>query len=267
MEAQQFDEKPALRSSNLPSGSLFDLMNRPNCPICMLIIHLLSPFSIKSLLSWAMDQSLEVLLHYQYSMDYQSGDSIAIRIKQRSDYVWRNVGFLEPMAKKTAAGSESSIIWNSCRLSRNPVLNSSWAQESSLDYSLIRYWLTHCNGSHERCARKHTTADVHTRIRLVDVVDHKIVHGTLADRYIALSYVWGSTERLRSTTANIAALEQTGALLDRYSSIPRTIQDAMTVVAGLGERFLWVDSLCIVQDDRSEKHGQIAKMDLIFSGA
>lgn len=214
-----------------------------------------------------MDQSLEVLLHYQYSMDYQSGDSIAIRIKQRSDYVWRNVGFLEPMTKKMKEGTESSIIWNSCRLSRSPALNSSWAQESSLDYSLIRSWLKHCNDSHERCARKHTNADIHTRIRLVDVVDHKIVHGTLADRYIALSYVWGSTERLRSTTANIAALEQKGELLNRYSSIPRTIQDAMTAVAMLGERFLWVDSLCIVQDDRNEKHGQIAKMDLIYSAA
>jgi hypothetical protein len=267
VEVQQYGEKPALRSSSLPSGSLFDLMNRPNCPICMLIIHLLSPFSIKSLLAWAMDQSLEALVHYQYSMDYQSGDSIAIRIKQRSDYVWRNVGFLEPTPKKMEAGSEQSIIWNSCRLSRHPVLNSSWAQEASLDYSLIRSWLKHCNVSHERCARKHTSTDIHTRIRLVDVVDHKIVHGTLADRYIALSYVWGSTERLRSTTANIAALEKKGELLNRYSSIPRTIQDAMTVVARLGERFLWVDSLCIVQDDRSEKHGQIAKMDLIYSAA
>jgi hypothetical protein len=35
----------------------------------------------------------------------------------------------------------------------------------------------------------------------------------------------------------------------------------------IGERYLWVDSLCIVQDDPQEKHGQIANMDAIYGNA
>jgi len=42
--------------------------------------------------------------------------------------------------------------------------------------------------------------------------------------------------------------------------ISQTIQDAMHVVALLRERYLWVDSLCIVQDDDQTKHDQINGM-------
>ena len=66
---------------------------------------------------------------------------------------------------------------------------------------------------------------------------------------------------------NLSALEEIDSLRTRSPSIPRTVQDAITFAAQLGYRYLWVDSLCIVQDDRSEKHDQIAMMHLIYSAA
>jgi hypothetical protein len=45
------------------------------------------------------------------------------------------------------------------------------------------------------------------------------------------------------------------------------IADAIHFVRQIGERYLWIDSLCIVQDDTSQKHGLINNKDLIFSSA
>jgi hypothetical protein len=49
--------------------------------------------------------------------------------------------------------------------------------------------------------------------------------------------------------------------------IPQTILDAMVTTRRLKLRYLWVDSLCIVQDDRVMKSGEIAKMGGIFAGS
>lgn len=49
--------------------------------------------------------------------------------------------------------------------------------------------------------------------------------------------------------------------------IPRTISDAIQLVKDIGQRYLWVDSLCIVQDDDNDKHGQLPIMDNIYSNA
>lgn len=48
--------------------------------------------------------------------------------------------------------------------------------------------------------------------------------------------------------------------------MPVTIQDAISLCAQLGERYLWVDSLCIVQDT-PDKHSQIQQMDQIYHNA
>jgi hypothetical protein len=37
-----------------------------------------------------------------------------------------------------------------------------------------------------------------------------------------------------------------------FSEMPRTLQDAVIVTRRLGLRFLWVDALCVVQDDKSD---------------
>jgi hypothetical protein len=49
--------------------------------------------------------------------------------------------------------------------------------------------------------------------------------------------------------------------------LPRTIRDALEVTLSIGYRFLWVDSLCIVQDDDEDRDLQIDMMDEIYSNA
>ena len=49
--------------------------------------------------------------------------------------------------------------------------------------------------------------------------------------------------------------------------MPATIDDAISVRQKLGERHLWVDDLCIIQDDVENKADEISMMDLTYSSA
>lgn len=259
--------QPVWLAEVLPSGSLFQLLTRPACRICMLVLHLLSPLPIKSLLSWALDQPLPILHGYLYSMHYQLGEEILVKVKQPRSDVWQDAGTLEMMSETKSESGEQSLIWESGKLSRKRFLNSSWIRTTEIDYELVKYWLRQCNEYHEHCHIDRSQGQKNLKIRLIDVVDQCVVHGTLANRYFALSYVWGGIERLKATKDNISALEEKDALRLRSASIPRTVQDAMTFVARLGQRYLWVDSLCIVQDHGTEKHDQITVMHEIYSAA
>jgi hypothetical protein len=67
--------------------------------------------------------------------------------------------------------------------------------------------------------------------------------------YTALSYVWGGPQALLTTRATLAYMSCPGSLARDEVKLPQTIWDAMTFTAMIGLRYLWVDSVCIVQDD------------------
>jgi hypothetical protein len=82
-------------------------------------------------------------------------------------------------------------------------------------------------------------------------------------RFLTISYVWGKATFETTTTANRRARGQKGAL--STVNLPQLILDAMLLVSQLGERYIWVDCLCIEQDNLSQKHSQISQMDVIYS--
>ena len=204
-------------------------------------------------------------------MHYQQQDKIAVQIKQPQSDIWQEAGTIEMKSEvKDGSGEnshEQSLIWESTNLSRKKMMNSSWVRTVDIDYALVNYWLRRCNEYHEECHVMQSQGRKDIRIRLIDVVDQCIVHGSLANRYFALSYVWGGIERLKATRDNITELEKKGSLHMRSASIPRSVLDAMAFVARLNQRYLWVDSLCIIQDDRAEKHDQISLMHEIYTAA
>ncbi|PMD13533.1 HET-domain-containing protein, partial [Hyaloscypha hepaticicola] len=81
--------------------------------------------------------------------------------------------------------------------------------------------------------------------------------------YVALSYCWGGPQPTITTSGNIGA--HTEAL--PIHLLPKTICDAIEVTRKLGMRFLWVDALCIIQDDDQDKRKQIAMMGSIYKNA
>lgn len=104
-------------------------------------------------------------------------------------------------------------------------------------------------------------------LRFIDVEQHCIVVGPWHTLYVALSYVWGGACQFRLLKANKADLATPGFLLNVINLVPKTIQDTIDLVHRLGSRYLWVDSLCLVQDDEEDMAEGISMMDAIYEGA
>lgn len=84
--------------------------------------------------------------------------------------------------------------------------------------------------------------------------------GHIEDRYATLSHCWGAGAVATTTRATLEAHEAGIPL----SSLPLLFQDAIAVARALGLRYLWIDALCIVQDDMDEWKTEAANMAEIF---
>ncbi|KAI1204558.1 HET-domain-containing protein [Annulohypoxylon truncatum] len=134
------------------------------------------------------------------------------------------------------------------------------------DIQLLGNWLNHCSEVHgKQCVNSKGENDVlPTGFRVIDTHHMKILQPNDFVRYVALSYMWsgepGNDTQLERS--NVDAFEMQDSL--RALRIPDIIADAVALCRDLGERFLWVDRLCIVQDDQVNKPGQINAMDRIY---
>ncbi|KAF2650916.1 HET-domain-containing protein, partial [Lophiostoma macrostomum CBS 122681] len=138
----------------------------------------------------------------------------------------------------------------------------SQVQTSYLDYGQIKTWLENCEMAHELCKKTYPTRPMHS-FRVIDVEQDCVVDAPDHCRFCALSYVWGDTCQLQLTRANSSHMKQKGAL--REVPLALTIRDAIECTRGLGERYLWVDSLCIVQDSDEIRQQCIDDMSKIYA--
>ncbi|EON64499.1 hypothetical protein W97_03731 [Coniosporium apollinis CBS 100218] len=49
-----------------------------------------------------------------------------------------------------------------------------------------------------------------------------------------------------------------------WHSLPQTFEDAITVTRNLGVKYIWIDSLCVVQDDPEDWATESAKMEAVY---
>lgn len=138
-----------------------------------------------------------------------------------------------------------------------------------IDLELFKGWLTKCSLNHQGvCDGGDQDRIEIDQILVIDVSRQCLVWRDTSSRYFALSYVWGRANKLMTTTKTLNQLQQPGSLgpTQHGSALPRTITQAIELTRALGEQFLWVDALSIVQD-ASEKHKYLNAMASIFANA
>lgn len=144
---------------------------------------------------------------------------------------------------------------------------------SSESFEMVRRWLGECQGNHicsKRLPLKDMDHDFQTwPARLIDVEafgedgrDVKLVDNDgEVKKYITLSYCWGKTKTFTTTTRSLRLRKSQ----IKFDSLPGTFRDAVTITRQLGVRWLWIDALCIVQDDRKDWERESVKMGAIYS--
>ncbi|KAI1761020.1 heterokaryon incompatibility protein-domain-containing protein [Hypoxylon sp. FL1150] len=132
-------------------------------------------------------------------------------------------------------------------------------------WSIARGWLQTCLESHRSCG--HDKGDfLPTRLLYIGtgpgdparLCYTKYLKSRV--QYISLSHRWGNIQIFRLLRENRLELEKK-LPLDR---LPKTFLDAMEVTRCLGAEYIWIDSLCIVQDDQSDWRYEAARMGDVY---
>ena len=145
-----------------------------------------------------------------------------------------------------------------------------WMPKGQVDYDMIQNWLWTCNLYHNRECTIPESLDLGPKnypTRLIDVRRGCVVLTPPRAAYVCLSYVWGHESQLQLTAENLSTMQTEGALFDEAVGVAQTIKDAIYVCSMLGKDYLWVDSICIKQDDQSTRQAEIENMDIIYGGA
>ena len=132
-------------------------------------------------------------------------------------------------------------------------------------FDLARSWLRECEREHPRCVK--SCGPLPTRV--VDVGSKEgacSLYVSMGERvpYTTLSHRWAEPEVMcRTLTDNLEA--RTKAIVAK--DLPRTFQDAITITRRLGIKYLWIDSLCIIQDSDEDWKKESRNMASIFSNS
>jgi hypothetical protein len=78
--------------------------------------------------------------------------------------------------------------------------------------------------------------------------------------YICLSHCWGLTEIVTTTRSTYEERKRRIA----WDDLSNTFRDAIFVTRTLGFRYIWIDSLCILQDDYRDWEVESAKMASVY---
>lgn len=81
--------------------------------------------------------------------------------------------------------------------------------------------------------------------------------------YVTLSHCWGQTDSIHSIQTERHNLRDHKKVI-KFLSLPKTFQDAVTLCRELGIKYLWIDSLCIIQNDEADWVTESAKMGSIY---
>ena len=164
----------------------------------------------------------------------------------------------------------------SCDVIARPAFLSS---DSPQAFGLVNCWLAACLSKHDICKKALCGADIDestpsvlpTRVIHVGALDGVICPRLIETKgeighYVTLSHCLWDTAKSNLFETTQASLESNLAGMP-WERIPRPYQDAMTITHCLGLEYLWIDSLCVLQDSPSDQLRESARKSTVFENA
>ncbi|RYP93112.1 hypothetical protein DL770_000769 [Monosporascus sp. CRB-9-2] len=266
-------------------GNLCLVMTRTKCAMCRIVTSILlkddsiipsrNSASLECILKPA-EGAFRTYLDHTYVADVFYGSHAGSPLRGHISWQrYRHIPLTTWTVKQPEGESSSAqIMWAQacCR-----IISHQNSSNQCADFDQIHGWLQKCQKGHNNTCNptwSKSTPQGGVMIRLVDVVEKRLVPNCLSTEYtyVALSYVWGKSNNGVTTTDNLKQRMRRGGLGAEFDTLPAVIRDACSVVEKLSKRrprddplrYLWVDSLCIVQDDEDDQNSQIPQMDKIY---
>lgn len=276
-------------------GRLGDIQRRSrSCPLCTLVTKSLQDIA-NGLVNCSLPQSaLDATCQVKWEIDgrecLREGSSDARNRTRRLRICWDNeilkecesyLVFVAP-ENHNRPNSDAQTVWRKDTHFLGRTIDPMKSKQA-----LIVSWLGLCLGHHgRRCVDRSSTV---SRFRemlgesyfgVIDVVNMQLtalpydLDGPTPrwEPYVTLSYVWGRPDPEKggpyvTKRSNILLHQSHGGLEDVLRRLPQVIQDAIRLVQKIGIRFIWVDSICIVQDSPRSWKLNAQNMDLIYGNA
>ncbi|KAH7095139.1 heterokaryon incompatibility protein-domain-containing protein [Paraphoma chrysanthemicola] len=150
---------------------------------------------------------------------------------------------------------------------------------SACFFDLAKEWLKDCDEGHAGC-RAQRLHNAPTRLIDVGTLQQPVLRlvetqqdVTSSTRYIALSHPWGDTNAYEAFVTLRHDNSQAGHDITRfknsipYNDMPKTFKHAVDCARNLNVRYLWIDSICIIQGKDGDFGDEAKRMEDVYSGA
>ena len=237
------------RTSGFPSRSLGTRKQiqarKDNCQFCRLVYNALFDNSIK----------------------YNIAEGSELGVIWNGEYYYFSASYGEDIEIKIAVIQEENAEPSPANFARA-------VNKKNVNLKLVQSWLDLCREHHQPGSPFQQMLGGESKpelpARLYDTRDLRVVASEDTEhdmKYVALSYVWGDVNNYRLYSTNKADLMTVGFFKSIHDQLPSTIKDAMELVSRLGMRYIWIDVLCIIQDDIEDKKREMYRMDSIYEGS
>ncbi|KAF2756766.1 HET-domain-containing protein [Pseudovirgaria hyperparasitica] len=258
------------------------------CRLCRLIVCSMGRLQIPEVDSYKLDSKYESALHQLRTLPAISRHQNPVGLPYETFTVvkkvtWSRANYVAPAGAQVCRGNfnqgETISITAppTSNYARDGLVPSRSVDSASSQpiYDKIRKWLGECVASHKEC-RIQELADPSDReaaylpTRVIDLgppadgswKPRLLITSGEKNRFVALSHRWGRNE-IQTVEQNIDEFQAKLPM----QNLSRTFQDAIEVTKQLGCRYLWVDSLCIIQDDKDDWARESDLMGYYFSSS
>ena len=165
-----------------------------------------------------------------------------------------------------------SIVASFLPLGVRPASQSAVVPRSDNRINLLKNWLVTCHYDHaDSCATMGVAGEDQCPSRMLFVGSAAATGRVFLCneigpdvRYTTLTYVWGQPQFCKTSLNNVNDFTEFGVAL---KDLRKDFQDAIEITQALGISYIWIDALCIIQDDTEDWRRECAKMASIYEGS
>jgi hypothetical protein len=156
----------------------------------------------------------------------------------------------------------------------SPLFHCRLIQQKRIDMTMAIEWLSICRTRHGslfdipgRHPEERVPSPQPVDLLAIDLNDMCVCNMPFGSEFVALSYCWPSASNLVLKQSNRPELFKSKSLPQYIHLLPGTVQDAISCAKELSFRYLWIDALCIIQDNDEHKRNQLRQMDRVYGAA